>query len=219
SQDHPPWPDWGYTLPEFIYSLNEWTCDFDHEPGGQHIYTHAGFILLQLALERRLGVPIDELMESRILRPLGMSSTFLPRRDGTPRGQLSAEDKRRAVQGYEEDGTAIGEPGDQQGYYHWPGTSQMYSSARDIAPFLAANMGEVAVTPALAAAMDLAQQGVFAINARDTQALAWEITRGKDPTIVSKYGGLNNASAYIGMMPNRKLGIVILSNRGNTYPN
>src|SRR5215471_17739684 len=87
-QDHPPWPDWGYTLPEFIHSLNEWTCDFDHEPGGQHIYTHAGFILLQLALERRLGVPIDELMESRILRPLGMSSTFLPRRDGTPRGQL-----------------------------------------------------------------------------------------------------------------------------------
>jgi beta-lactamase class C len=33
------------------------------------------------------------------------------------------------------------------------------------------------------------------------------------------HGGLNNASAYIGMMPTRKLGIVILSNRGNQYPN
>jgi beta-lactamase class C len=218
-QDHPPWPDWGYTLPEFIGSLNEWTADFDHEPGGQHIYTHGGYILLQLALERQLRKPIDELIESRILRPLGMSSTSLPRRDGTPLGELAPEHKRRAVQGYAEDGTPIGEPGDQQGYYHWPGTSQMYSSARDMAAFLAANMGEVPVTPSLAAAMDLAQQGVFAINAHDTQALAWEINRGKLPTIVGKYGGLNNASAYIGMMPSRKLGIVILSNRGNTYPN
>src|SRR5204863_3784558 len=67
-QDHPPWPDWGYTLPEFISTLNEWSADFDHEPGGQHIYTHGGFILLQLALERGLGAPIDQLIAGRILR-------------------------------------------------------------------------------------------------------------------------------------------------------
>src|SRR5499426_3319537 len=157
-QDHPPWPNWGYTLPEFIRALNEWTADFDHEPGGQHIYTHAGFILLQLVLERRLGAPIDELIASRILRPLRMESTSLPRRDGTPGGELSPEHKHRAVQGYDEDGYPIGEVGDQQGYYHWPGTSQMYSSVRDMAAFLAANLGEVPVEPSLAAAMDLAQQ-------------------------------------------------------------
>src|SRR5262249_20664628 len=59
-QDHPPWPTWGYTLPSFIHAMNDWTADIDHQPGGQHIYTHAGFILLALALERRLGQPIDE---------------------------------------------------------------------------------------------------------------------------------------------------------------
>jgi beta-lactamase class C len=42
---------------------------------------------------------------------------------------------------------------------------------------------------------------------------------GKGPAIVEKYGGLNNASAYIGFMPSRALGIVILGNRGNQYPN
>ena len=36
---------------------------------------------------------------------------------------------------------------------------------------------------------------------------------------MEKYGGLNNASAYIGMMPSRELGIVILTNRANQYPN
>src|SRR5262252_11168776 len=142
-QDHPPWPDWGYTLPEFIHTLNEWSADFDHEPGGQHIYTHAGFILLQLALERGLGAPIGELIERRILRPLGMESTSLPQRDGTPAGELSPEHKRRAVQGYDEDGWPIGDLGDQQGYYRWPGTSQMYSSVRDMAAFLVANLGDV----------------------------------------------------------------------------
>ena len=40
-----------------------------------------------------------------------------------------------------------------------------------------------------------------------------------EPNIIEKYGGLNNASSYIGMMPSRKLGIVILANRGNVYPN
>ena len=40
-QDHPPWPDWGYTLPEFIRTLNAWKAD--KEPGKQHLYTHAGY--------------------------------------------------------------------------------------------------------------------------------------------------------------------------------
>jgi len=219
-QDHPPWPDQGYTLPEFLRTLNEWEADFDHEPGGQQIYTHAGYVLLALALERRLGQLMAELIDDAILRPLDMRSTTLPRRDDSDRGQLSPEHKRRAVQGYSEDGDLIGEPGDQQGYYHWPGTSQMYSSPRDLAVFLAANMGELAIEPELRAAMDFAREGVFAMSPHNVQALAWEISHGDDePTIVEKYGGLNNAAAYIGLIPGRMLGIVILTNRGNQYPN
>ena len=217
-QDHPPWPDWGYTLPEFIRALNAWKADAEHEPGKQHIYTHAGFVLLQLALERRLGAPIDELIEQRITRPLGMASTTLPRLDDRPRGHLSPEHKARAVQGYSEDGEPFGVPGDQPGYYYWPGTSQMYSSVRDMASFLAANLGERTVDQPLREAMALAQRGVVTMSPPNLQALAWEIVQGEGPTIVEKYGGLYNASAFIGMMPSRKLGIVILANRGNLYP-
>ena len=215
-QDHPPWPNWGYTLPEFIRTLNAWKAD--KEPGQQHLYTHAGFILLALALERRFGLPIDELMEQRLLRPLGMVSTTLPRRDDSPRGRLSAELARRAVQGYADDSRPVGEPGDQQGYYHWPGTSQMYASPRDMAVFLAANLGELAIDRSLWEAIKLAQQTVATIGPRNRQALAWEVIVGNAPTIVEKYGGLDNASAYIGMMPSRQFGIVILGNRGNQYP-
>jgi beta-lactamase class C len=216
-QDHPPWPDWGYTLPEFIRTLNAWTAD--KAPGERHLYTHAGFILLQLALEHRYAMPIDELLEQRVLRPLGMTSTMLPRGDDGPRGRLPPDYQSRAVQGYADNSEPIGKPGEQSGYYHWPGTGQMYSSPRDMAAFLAANLDQLPVDQSLRDAIALAHRNVFRIGPRNWQALAWETTSGKEPTIIEKYGGLNNASAYIGMMPSRKLGIVILGNRGNQYPN
>jgi beta-lactamase class C len=88
-----------------------------------------------------------------------------------------------------------------------------------MAVFLAANLGELPTQPTLHEAMALAQRSVVNISERNLQALAWEITFGNEPTIIEKYGGLNNASVYIAMMPSRKLGIVILANRGNLYPN
>jgi len=48
--------------------------------------------------------------------------------------------------------------------------------------------------------------------------MAWEVNDFGGPTIVDKPGGLDNASAYVGLVPSRKLGLVILSNRGNQYP-
>src|SRR5215467_13285639 len=103
-QDHPPWPDWGYTLPEFIRTLNTWKAD--KALGPRHLYTHAGFILMQLALERRYAMPIDQ----RVLQPLGMASTMLPRGDDGPRGYLIPEYKSRAVQGYSDNSEPIAQP-------------------------------------------------------------------------------------------------------------
>jgi len=68
--DHPPWPEQGYTLPEFIRTLNGWRADAEHEPGKQRIYTHAGFMLLHLAIERRFAMPLARLMAERVLQPL-----------------------------------------------------------------------------------------------------------------------------------------------------
>jgi beta-lactamase class C len=217
-QDHPPWPTETFTLPGFIATLKGWTADPDHEPGRQLIYSHAGFMLIHLALERRYGVPFDRLMRERLLEPLGLRSTTLPVASvdaaRNPRGEIPAELARRAAQGYGWDGRPISVPGDLQGYYHWLGTGQMYASARDMAVFLAANLGELPDQAALQAGMRLAQQGVFATGEGIDQALAWEVRKG-EPTIVDKFGGMDNASAYIGLIPQRKIGIVILGNCGS----
>ena len=216
-QDHPPWPEEQYTLPQFIQTLRRWTADAHHEPGRQHMYTHAGFILLHLALERRFAMPLHALIEQRVLKPLGLSATAQPPPGTNVRGELGPALRERAVQGYDENGEPVGVPGDVQGYYLWPGTGQMFSSARDMAVFLAANLGELPIDRSLMQAIELSHRGVFDISPRNAQALAWEVNFNAIP-IVEKSGGLNNSSTYIGLMPGRNLGIVILSNRGNQDP-
>lgn len=215
--DHPPWPENGYTLPEFIRTLNLWTPERGEEPGKQHIYTHAGFVLLALALERRFATPIAALISRRLLDPLGMTSTVLPERGGDGSGYPLAL-LRRAVQGYSVDGDPIGAPGDHGGYFNFPGTGQMFSSARDLATFLTAHLGELPIDPQLREAMQLTRQGIFRMNARSTQAMAWEINDYGGPLIVDKPGGVYNSSTYIGMVPQSRLGIVILANRGEQHP-
>lgn len=216
--DHPPWPRYRYSLADFLRALNTWTPTQGQEPGKQHTYTHAGYVLLQLALERRLATPIAQLMEQRLLKPLGLSSTSIPKRGTDGRAQLAPELMRRAVQGYSSDGDPIGTLGDQQGYFDFPGTGQMFSSARDLAVLLAAELGELSIDAVMHDAMAMTQRGVFAIDAHHSQALAWEINDYGGPAITDKPGGLNNTSAYIGLVAERRLGIVILINRGDQHP-
>src|SRR5262249_61155074 len=132
-QDHPPWPTEGYILPEFIQVLAAWKADKRHQPGKPHIYTHAGFILPHLALERRFQSPIGDLIDTRVLKPLGMTDTTLPFGGENGRAQLAPALLERTVQGYSEEGEAIGAPGNVKGYYHCPATSQLDSSAPEMA--------------------------------------------------------------------------------------
>jgi len=203
-----------YKLADFIRYLSTWQADAAHAPGKQDIYSNTGFVLLSLALQRRFNTPIAQLMEERLLAPLGMTSTALPVPRADARGQLAPELRRRAVQGYNSDAQPVGEPGQQQGIFNWPGTGQMYSSARDMARFLAANLGALPDNAPLQAAMAFAQQGVFTVGPRFTQALAWQRVKNDGLELVDKNGGLNNTATYIGMIPQRRLGIVILSNCG-----
>ena len=213
--DHPPWPNQSYSLAEFIDMLNAWRPQAGEEPGKQRIYTHAGYVLLQLALERRYGLPINELIESRILKPLNMNSTLIPERGPDHRAIMSPVFMQRVVQGYSDNGMAIGPRGNQQGYFDFPGTGQMFTSARDLATFLAACLGDGAADPQLREALQMTQREMFRVSPQFGQAMAWETVYVDGVGIVDKPGGLNNASAYIGLVPGRKVGILLLANRGD----
>jgi beta-lactamase class C len=207
-QQYEHWHRGKYTWPDFVRFLNSWKTDPKHEPGQQYLYSNAAVVLLRVALERRFNTRFATLMHERITGPLGMSSTALP----LPRDLLG-----RAVQGYGAMGKPIGPPGQESGVFKWPGAGQIYSSSRDMATFLAANMGELAEHRPMENAMALAQQPVFIVNPHFKQALAWQDVSAGNLTIIDKNGGLPNTSTYIGFAPRQKLGIVILVNRGKQH--
>jgi len=207
-QQYEKWHRGEYTWADFVRFLNSWKADPKHEPGRQYLYSNAAMLLLRVALERRFNTRFAVLMKERITGPLGMNSTALP----LPRDLLG-----RAVQGYGANGRPIGPPGQESGTFKWPGAGQIYSSARDMATFLAANMGELPDHRPMENAMALAQQGVFQVNPHFNQGLAWQDVSAGNLSIIDKNGGLPNTSTYIGFAPQQKLGVVILCNRGNQH--
>ena len=207
-QQYEHWHRGNYTWPDFVRFLNSWKAGPKNEPGKQYLYSNAAMVLLRVALERRFNTRFAALMRERITGALGMNSTALP----VPGDLLG-----RTVQGYGPAGRPIGRPGEEQGTFKWPGAGQIYSSSRDMATFLAANMGELANHGPMQNAMGLAQQPVFTVNPRFKQALAWQDVQSGNLLIIDKNGGLNNTSTYIGFAPQRKLGVVILVNRGKQH--
>jgi beta-lactamase class C len=207
-QQYETWHRGRYTWPDFVRFLNSWKVDSKHEPGQQYLYSNAAMVLLRVALERRVNTRFATLMHQRITGPLGMTSTALP----LPRDLLG-----RAVQGYGSSGRPIGRPGMEGGTFQWPGSGQIYSSSRDMATFLAADLGELPDHRPIENAMALAQQPVFTVGPRLKLGLAWQNVSAGNFIIIDKNGGLPNTSTYIGFAPQRKLGVVILANRGNQH--
>jgi beta-lactamase class C len=204
-QQYETWHRGRYTWPDFVRFLNSWKAGPNHEPGQQYLYSDAAMVLLRVALERRFNTRFAALMHQRLTGPLGMTATALP----LPRDLLG-----RAVQGYNPSGRPLGRPGMEGGTFEWPGSGQIYSSSRDMATLLAANLGELPGHGAIENAMAFAQQPVFTVSARLKIGLAWQNVSAGNFTIIDKNGGLNNTSTYIGFAPRKKLGVVILVNRG-----
>jgi beta-lactamase class C len=128
---------------------------------------------------------------------------------------MPSELLQETVQGYSDQGMPIGPRGGQQSYYDFPGTGQMFSSTRDLAILVAACLDGNVTDPQLQEALQMTQRETFGVSAKFGQAMAWENVHLDGVDIVDKPGGLNNASAYIGFVPARKIGIVLLANRAN----
>src|SRR4029450_1011729 len=207
-QQYETWHRGRYTWPDFVRFLNSWKPDPKQEPGQQYLNSNAAMVLLRVALERRFNTQFTALMRERLTGPLGMTSTALL----LPRDLLG-----RAVQGYGPMGRPIGRPGMEGGTFKWPGAGQIYSSSGDMAIFLAANLGELPGHGPIENAMAFAHQGVFTVSPRLKIGLAWQIVSAGNFTIIDKNGGLPQTSTSLEFSPRKKLGVVILVNRGKQH--
>ena len=166
-------------------------------------------VLLRVALERRFNTRFAALMHQRLTGPLGMTSTALP----LPRDLLG-----RAVQGYNPSGRPAGRPGMEGGTFKWPGSGQMYSSSRDMATFLAANLDELSGHAPIQNAMAFAHQGVFTVSQRLTIGLAWQIVSAGNFTIIDKNGGLHNTRHISGVRQAGSWALLFLLTAASSMP-
>ena len=167
-----------------------------------YAYSNLGFGLLGYVLARAANMPYDELLQKRVLTPLGLTSTYL----NIPRG-----DRSRYSDGhYVENGTTLKQA------KHWrfdviAPAGALLMSAKDMGRYAQAASG--AVDTPLKAAFTLAQKRYGeGMGAKNPQGLGWILATLNDRAIVNHDGGTGGFSSTLWVDPERKSAVAVLSN-------
>jgi beta-lactamase class C len=170
--------------------------------GSKSVYSNLGFGILGQAVANVEHESYAEAIYSLITGPLEMNSTMIH----------VPEDLRK---NYAVGINKFDKPAEKYALNAWPGGGALRSTSRDMLKFLIANMDEGGPKE-LRKAMQLAQQGVYKVNNRLTMGLGWQRYAQHNYFFIDKNGGVDGFSSYIGIVPSRKVGIVILTNKGKT---
>jgi serine-type D-Ala-D-Ala carboxypeptidase/endopeptidase len=165
--------------------------------GGRYEYSNTGFGLLGHALARRAGLDYETLVETRILRPLGLASTRIA---------LSPELKVRLATGHDVDL----QPTANWDFAVLAGTGALRSSANDMLTFLAANLGFTGSPLAEAMQAMLGEQRPMAFFM--DIGLGWTVDQRSGGDVIWKDGATGGYRTFIGYAPKSERGIVVLSN-------
>jgi beta-lactamase class C len=198
SPDSKP-PQGGWNRQSVMEWLAQWQAPYP--PGTKSLYSNLAVGLLGYAIAAQEKRPLLEVWDRQFLGPLEMKHTFFE----TPPG-----DATLVAQGYGPKGMPIA----RSPVGGWPAGGRLSSSGRDMGKFLAANLGERPDLPAVTHAMRLTQKPFFKASAKMTQGLAWQRVNLEGELAIDKNGGLSGTSTYIGMLPERHLGVVVMANRG-----
>lgn len=172
-------------------------------PGTKNLYSNLAVGVLGFAIAEHEGEPLQVVWERQFLQPLDMQSTFF---------EIPEHVRERLVQGYGENGQPVPRTPNRG----WPAGGYLCSSGRDMAQFLMANLGECPDRPKVTKAMQFAQQPFFKVSDRMAQGLAWQRVDLGGELVIDTNGGLSGTSTYIGMIPQRKIGVVVMANRGKS---
>lgn len=186
----------------FINRLKSWRPKV--RVGTQYKYSNIGFGFLGLILEQATGDTLNALTAQNITNPLGMNHTYY----NVPKSLKISE-----AQGYRFNNNNAP-------YYvpaNFLGGGALRSSSADMLKFVKANLGINIqnASPQLLSAMQFAQQPFFVVRPKFTMGLGWQrVRRGKE-LLITKNGGNQGFNTFIGFSPEKKLGVVVLTNKAN----
>jgi D-alanyl-D-alanine-carboxypeptidase/D-alanyl-D-alanine-endopeptidase len=176
-------------------------------PGTAISYSNFGFDMLAAALARAAHAPYPDLLDARVVRPLGLRDTaFAP----------STEQGARMMPGHNFDGSPM--PNAKTGNVI-VGSGGLYSSARDLLAWLKWHLDRFSNERASERLIDHAAylwrdglNAVFGMDESghmDAMGLAWVVMapEGDRPLILQKAGGLQGVFSYVAFAPARGIGV------------
>lgn len=165
------------------------------DTGKQSAYSNYGFGLLGYLLAKSQGESYEQLLKQVVLEPLELTSTFVTT---APEGVSVAPPL--TDRGREGDTWTFQEP--------MMGAGAVKSNMHDMLLFLNACLNESAISEDLL----LATQPYFKLSENDDVGLAWVISKQNDETVIWHNGETGGYAAFLGFNPDKKQGLVILSN-------
>ena len=185
-----------YTVDQLYQFLSGYRLTRDI--GSQYEYSNLGVGLLGHVLALRAGSSYEDLVRSRISKPLDMSSTSIA---------LSPDMQARL---------AVGHNGALSPVANWDiptlaGCGALRSTANDLLNFLAANLGYRKTPLAAAMAAEISTHRPTGTPGLEI-AYAWHIRTGHGSSIISHNGGTGGYDSFMGFDPKSGIGVVVLSN-------
>jgi CubicO group peptidase (beta-lactamase class C family) len=202
------------------------------------LYSNLMFGVAQKVVEARSGMRWQDFVKSRLFGPLGMtrsktgvldlwdSANVTPTFMGTaPSGKADltlAKDANVAMpHGITSGGTMV--PMAWQSYDNAAGAGAIISSANDMAKWLMPHLNEgrangttilrPETVAELHAPQNLRGRSQFPFDGqRENYALGWQNARYRDLDYVAHGGGVIGFPAYVAMLPDKKIGVVVLAN-------
>ncbi|WP_176083663.1 D-alanyl-D-alanine-carboxypeptidase/endopeptidase AmpH [Martelella sp. HB161492] len=182
-------------------------------PGTGMLYSNVGFDVLAMALSGVTGEAYPELLKSRVIDEIGLTSTSYDRPSG-----------ENAMTGYDWNGNPMdpGNPIANRG-----GASGLYTTANDMVRYLKWNLDRLgkkdADMRAISHAAWLMRDGLSPVYGldesghMDAMGLGWVIMmpEGDHPLIIQKAGGTNGVFSYLAFAPTRGVGVFIAINQFN----
>jgi CubicO group peptidase (beta-lactamase class C family) len=168
--------------------------------GVKYAYSNLGAGLLGHILSRVANQTYEQLVWQRIAKPLGMTSTMCA---------VRPDSTSRAAQGY----NGAVEAG------NWDintlaGAGDLVSSANDMLKFVAANL-DLGSNP-LRDAMTLSHEPTIHGSTPSTQVgLGWHIRDHNGRKLIWHNGGTGGFRSFVGFAPDKRFGVVVLSNTGS----
>ena len=172
-----------------------------HDIGAEWDYSNLDYWLLQEAMAARGRADFEQLLQKRVIAPLGLQSTVIT---------LSPELKARAAVGHD----AVLQPAPPIGslpvFDLMPAAGGMLSTANDLLKFLSVAMGyeDSKLAPSMAKLLQTRRPA-----GKDEQALGWMIVSDGDDEIVFHDGGSFGFSSSVAWQPQRRIGVVVLMNQ------